>query len=76
MAETSPRLNDNKIKDIQNSYLGDYEHGDLTERFEKMEIRLQKMATGIKESNKSFTDNSLLTEYLVARTDLLLKDLV
>ena len=37
-AETAPRLNDNEVKDIESSYLGDYEHEDLTERFEKMEI--------------------------------------
>jgi len=74
-AETSPTVNDNEIKDIENSYLGDYEHEDLTERFEKMEIRLQKLATGVKESNKRFTDNFLSTEDLVARTDLLLEDL-
>jgi len=36
---------------------------------------LRKLATGIKESNKRFTDNVLSTEDLVARTDLLLEDL-
>ena len=61
-AETSPTVNDNKVKDIENSYLGDYEHEDLTERFEKMEIRLLRMASRIQESNKRFTDNFLLTE--------------
>ena len=74
-AETSPTVNDNEIKDIENSYLGDYKHADLTERFEKMEIRLRKLATGTKESNKRFTNNVLSTEDLVARTDLLLEDL-
>ena len=61
-AETSPTVNDNEIKDIENNYMGEYKHENLTESFEKMEIRLQKMATGIKESNKRFTDNFLLTE--------------
>jgi len=75
-AETSPRLNDNETKDIENSYLGEYKHEDLTERFEKMEIRLQKLATGIKESNKRLTDNFLSTEDLLARTGLLLEDLL
>jgi len=74
-AETLPRVKDNKTKDIENSYLGDYIHEDLTERFKKMEIRLQKLATGIKESDKRFTDNVLSTEDLVARTDLLLEDI-
>jgi len=74
-AETSPTVNDNELKDFENSYLGDYVHQDLTERFEKMEIRLQKLATGIKESNRRFTDNVLSTEDLLARTDLLLEDL-
>jgi len=74
-AEPSPTVNDNVLKDIENSYLGDYVHQDLTERFEKMEIRLQKLATGIKESNRRFTDNVLSTEDFVTRTDLLLEDL-
>ena len=34
-AETSPTVNDNEIKDIENSYLGDYKDEDLTERFKK-----------------------------------------
>jgi len=34
-AETLPRVNDNKTKDIENSYLGDYIHEDLTEKGSK-----------------------------------------
>ena len=44
-AETSPRVNDDKSKDIENSYSGDYKHEDLTEKLANMEIRLLKLSS-------------------------------